>query len=252
MLLKRDLFSRQLTTNYQQSLSSPLGNEHNIQKLDVNIGEMGPDCDVILGQKIDASSQSSASMEPQTINQAKTEVETELTAAAAAAMEKVTEAGNMQFGDRQDMEQEVNMAIKNVIKNTFETNSLNEVISEMVNMQDGRLNIMKCNGKIDFQQNIVAQLMAEAITKSLTTNITDNSVLNSLHAAVSGEQKTENKGLSDLVNSIGNAISGPLKYGIIASVICCCLIVIGATLFLLSPAGQNAAKTGASVAAKRF
>lgn len=223
-------------TNYQQSLSA---SQNNIQKVTVRIGNMGPNCEAKIGQKIDATTQSSASMEPQTINQAKTEVETELTAAAAAAMEKVTEAGNMQFGDKQNMNQEVNMAIKNVIKNTFETNSLNEVISEMISLQEGELEIKNCNGKLDFSQDITAKLMAEAITKSLTTNITDNSVLNKLHAAATGEQKTENKGIADIVDSIGDAIAGPMKYAIIASVVCLCVLVIGVVAMFMSPAGQN-------------
>lgn len=223
-------------TNNQQSLSAAMSN---IQKVKVRIGEMGPKCDAKIGQSIDATSQSSAEMSPKTINEAKTVVANELAASAAAAMEKVTEAGNMQFGDKQNMNQEVNMAIENVVENTFETNNLNEVISEMINLQEGDLEIKKCNGKIDFSQNITAVLMAEAITESLTTNIANNETLNKLHAAASGEQKTENKGIADIVGAIGDAIAGPMKYAIIASVVCLCVLVIGVVAMFMSPAGQN-------------
>ncbi len=115
-------------TNNQQSLSAAM---NNIQKVKVVLDGMGPDCDVKVGQKINASSQSSATMSPTTINEAKTVISNELVASAAAAMEKTTEAGNLQFGDKQNMNQEVNMAIENVIENTFETNNLNEVIDEI-------------------------------------------------------------------------------------------------------------------------
>jgi len=223
-------------TNNQQSLSAAM---NNIQKVTVRIGNMGPDCEAKIGQKIDASSQSSAEMSPQTVNEAKTVVANELAASAAAAMEKVTEAGNMQFGDEQNMNQEVNMAIENVVENTFETNNLNEVISEMINLQEGDLEVKNCNSKLDFSQDIVATLMAEAITTSLTTNISNNETLNKLHAAASGEQKTENKGIADIIGALGDAIAGPMKYAIIASVVCLCVLVIGVVAMFMSPAGQN-------------
>ena len=230
-------------TNNQQSLSAAM---NNIQKVKVRVGNMGPDCDMKIGQKIDASSQSSATMSPTTINEAKTVISNELVASAAAAMEKTTEAGNLQFGDKQNMNQEVNMAIENVIENTFETNNLNEVIAEMVNLQEGDLEIKNCNGKLDFSQDIVATLMAEAITDSLTQNIADSETLNKLKAATEGSQKTENKGIADIVDSIGDAFAGPIKYIVIACVLCICILVIGGVAMALSPAGQNAGRAAAA------
>mgnify|MGYP006113576315 CR=1 FL=1 len=226
-------------TNNQQSLSAAM---NNIQKVKVRVGNMGPDCDMKIGQKINASSQSSATMSPTTINEAKTVISNELVASAAAAMEKTTEAGNLQFGDKQNMNQEVNMAIENVIENTFETNNLNEVIAEMVNLQEGDLEIKNCNGKLDFSQDIVATLMAEAITDSLTQNIADSETLNKLKAATEGSQKTENKGIADIVSKV----TGPMKYAIIASVCCVCVLVLGLVAMFLSPAGQNAGRAAAS------
>jgi hypothetical protein len=237
-----------ITTN-QQSLSAAMSN---IQKVTVRFGNIGPKCDAKIGQKIDATSQSSAVMSPVTINEAKTAVANDLAASAAAAMEKVTEAGNLQFGDKQNLDQEVNMAIENVVENTFETNNLNEIISEMVNLQEGELEVKNCNGKIDFSQDIVAELMAEAITESLTTNISNNETLNSLHAAVAGEQKTENKGIADIVDSIGDALAGPLKYLIIACVVCVCVVCLALLAFALSPAGQSSATKFANAGASRM
>ena len=234
-----DVVNKSITetiTNYNQSLSAANDNR---QKMKVVIGNMGPLCDVNLSQKIDATSQVSAVMEPTTLNQVQSAVSNELTTQAAAAMEKTTEAGNLQFGDKQNMNQEVNMAVENVIKNTFETNTVNDIISTMVNIQDGELKIENCNGKIDFSQNVVASLMAEAINNALTTNIAENETLNKLAAATEADQKTENKGVADIVDSIGDAISGPLKYLIIACVICVCILVLGAAVMFLSPAGQN-------------
>lgn len=60
-------------TNNQQSLSAAM---NNIQKVKVRVGNMGPDCDMKIGQKINASSQSSATMSPTTINEAKLSYQT--------------------------------------------------------------------------------------------------------------------------------------------------------------------------------
>jgi hypothetical protein len=235
-------------TNNQSSLSASM---NNIQKVKVIIGEMGPKCEADISQKIDATSQSSSTMEVETIAAVKGKVEAELQASADAAMEKVTEAGNMQFGDKQNMNQEINQEIKNIVKNTFETNNLNETISEVINLQEGVLEIKKCNGKIDFSQNIVASLMAEAITKSLTSSIAESESLSKLSAAAGGSQKTENKGVADIVDSIGNAFTGPMKYAVIASVVCCCMIVVLIAVMALSPAGQKGMGNASSMMMRR-
>jgi hypothetical protein len=212
-VVNENLF-KSITTN-QQSLSSAM---RNIQKIKVKVDGMGPECDIKIGQKIDATSQSSATMSPTTITSAKDSVQSDLSASASAAMAKVTEAGNMQFGDEQDMNQTVNMAVTNVI------------------------------GKIDFSQDIVATLMAEAITNSLTSAISENETLNSLHATTSGDQSSENKGIADIVDSL----LGPMKYAVIASVVCCCLVVLLVLMVALSPAGQKATGNLGSAGAARM
>tara|TARA_R110002153_G_C13287337_1_gene494619 strand:+ start:1134 stop:1937 length:804 start_codon:yes stop_codon:yes gene_type:complete len=246
-VVNENLF-KSITTN-QQSLSASM---KNIQKIKVKVDGMGPECDIKIGQTIDATSQSSATMSPQTITAAKDSVQNDLSASASAAMAKVTEAGNMQFGDEQDMNQTVNMAVTNVIDKVFETNNLTEVISEMIALQEGDLEVRNCNGKIDFSQNIVATLMAEAITKSLTSAISENETLSALSASTSGDQSSENKGIADIVDSIGAIFSGPMMYGIIASVVCCCLLIVLLVVMGLSPAGQKATGNLSAAGAARM
>jgi hypothetical protein len=227
--------------NTATTLSASMGN---VQKVKVVIGEMGPKCEVNSKQDINAKSQTSVEMEAETAQMVRSKVESELQASADAAMEKVTEAGNMQFGDKQNMNQTINMELKNIIKNTFETNTLSQTISEVVNLQEGVLEIKKCNGKIDFSQNVVAELQANAITKSLSKQLNDSETMSKLAAAASGSQKTENKGIADIVDSIGNAFNGPLKYAMIASVVCCLAIVAMVVAMALSPGGQKGMSKG--------
>ena len=144
------------------------------------------------------------------------------------------------------------LEIKNIVKNTFETNNLIEVISEVINIQEGKVNVKKCNGKLNFKQNVVAELMAEAITKSLTSSIADSEVLNKLSASTKGDQKTENKGIADIVGTFFDGLAGPMKYAIIASVVCVCLIVVLVAAMALSPAGQKSMTNMSGAAASRF
>lgn len=241
-VLNKSIFN-QITTN-QQSLSASM---NNTQRVEIDIGEMGENCVVSIDMTIDATSTSSAVMSPKTLAATKDQVKNELEASASAALEKTTEMGNFQFGDEQDIDQTINQEIENVVEKTFETKNINEIVSAMVNVQDGKLRIGKCNGKLDLQQDIVAALMAEAITESLTSAISDNEMLSSLAAAADGTAKSENKGLADFMNSL----SGPMMASVAASVLCVCIIVLAVLGMMLSPAGQKATGTMANAGASR-
>jgi hypothetical protein len=236
----------QITKN-KQTLSTSM---NNIQKAEINIGVMKSGCTAKLGQTINATSTLSGEMSPKTIAETKDKVQAQMQAAASAAVEKATQMGNLQFGDKQNVNQEVNMAIENVVEKTFSTENINEVYAEVVNIQEGKLNVGVCDGELIFDQNIVAQLVAEAITESLTSAISENDVLSSLHASTSGNAKSENKGFAEVLDSFFAGITGPMKYAIIAAVVCCCLLVVVMIVIGLSPAGQSATanlgKAGAS------
>ena len=236
-------------TNNTQTLATAM---NNIQEMEINFGSVESGCKATIGQTINANSTAIGQLDSTTLGESKAKIETELQASAQAALEKVTEAGNFQFGDEQDINQRLNLAVHNVIENVFETNNLNEVYSEVVNIQQGRVNVGVCDGELEFNQNIVAQLTAKAITKSIATAIADNELLSAIHAAASGDAKTENKGISDIVDAIGDAFAGPMKYAIIASVVCVCLIVVLVMVMALSPAGQKGMTNMSGAAASRL
>ena len=142
---------------------------NNIQEMDIEFGVIDSGCKATIGQTIDANSTTIGQLDSTTLGESKAAIETELQASAQAALEKVTEAGNFQFGDEQNIDQELNLAVNNVIENVFETENLNEVYAEVVNIQEGRLKVGVCNGEINFDQNIIAVLTAQAITKSIRT-----------------------------------------------------------------------------------
>ena len=236
----------QITKN-TQTLATTM---NNIQKAKISLGVMKSGCTANIGQTIDATTTLSGKMAPQTIAETKDVVSAQMQASAQAAIEKATQAGNFQFGDKQNVNTNVNMAIENVIEKTFSTENLNEVYAEVVNVQDAEVNVKVCDGELNFDQSIVAQLTASAVTESLTSAISDNEVLSSLHAASSGGLKSENTGLASFATAFFEGFTGPVRYAIVAAVLCCCLLVIAMVAIGLSPAGQSATanlgKAGAS------
>jgi len=224
----------------------------NIQEMEIEFGVIDTGCKATIGQTINADSTTIGQLDSTTLGESKAAIETELQASAQAALEKVTEAGNFQFGDDQDIDQELNLAVHNVIENVFTTENLNEVYAEVVNIQEGKLKVGVCNGEITFDQNIIAVLTAQAITKSISTAIAENELLSAIHASSSATAKTENKGIADIVDSIGDALAGPLKYAIIASIVCCCMLVVLLVVMGLSPAGQSATKNLGAAGASRL
>ena len=229
----------QITKNTSESLAS----QANVQNLEVVMRNV-KGCTARFGQKIDATTQSSSTLSAQTTTEIKNAITNEMQASVSAAVEKATQMGNMQFGDKQNVNQDVTMAMETVIENTITTENLNRAIAEQVSVQNGKLVIdgydCREGGDISWDQNITAKLSAEAVTTAMSDAIAASEVLNSLHAAASGNAKTENKGLSDLVGTFFEGITGPMKYAIVAAVLCCCFLIIALIAIGLSPAGQSA------------
>jgi hypothetical protein len=148
------------------------------------------------------------------------------------------------------------MAIENIVDTTITTENLSEVISNAVNIQENVMNIggdLDCQGEqITLGQDISAKLVTKAVMASLTDALIENKTTNTLVADLGATQKTENKGLADIVGTFFEGITGPIKYALIACVLMICVVIIGLTLFLLSPAGQNSTRTIANAGAKKL
>jgi hypothetical protein len=238
----------QVTTNTQKVSQSST----NIQSIGLNVKGSMIGCPFNATQKIKAESQTDVSMVPETILAMKNEITTQMQAGAQAAIEKSTEAGNLQFGDDQNVKQEINMAIENIVETTITTENLSEVIANAVNIQENVMNIggdLDCQGEqITLGQDISAKLVTKAVMASLTEALIENKTTNQLVADAGASQKTENKGLADIIGTIFAGLTGPL----IAVVVCVCIIMLAVTLFLLSPAGQNSTRTMANAGAKKL
>ena len=227
-----------------------------------NINTMSLDLRNIVGcvtnvvQNIDATASASSTLNNTQTTAIKNAITTEMTAAVQAQVDKVTEAGNFQFGDKQNVSQELTLAIENIIENTIVTENINDAIAEQVSINDGVYTIdgYDCTvaGEINFTQDITAQVVANIVTNNLSDAIAESDILNQLQAAADATATTENKGIADIIGTFFEGLTGPMKYAMIASVVCCCMIVVLVVVMGLSPAGQNATRNMSKAASRKF
>ena len=241
----------QTTINKSTSLAA----QTNIQSMDVQLRNIKA-CKSSFKQNINAEASSSSTITSTQTTAIKNAITTELTAAVGAQIEKATEAGNFQFGDKQNVNQDVTLEIQNIIDNSVVTENINSAIAEQVSIQDKLIVIdgYDCTegGEINFEQDITAQLVADVVTNNLIDSIAESDLMNQLSAAADASQKSENKGIADIVKSFFEGLTGPMKYALIASVVCCCMVVVLVVVMGLSPAGQNATRNLSKAGASRL
>jgi hypothetical protein len=236
--------------------ASAAASQATIQNLRIRFRDISG-CNITGTQTIDAEAVSSSELTSETTTEIKNAITNEMQAAVQAQIEKATEMGNLQFGDSQNVNQEVTMEITNIVDNTIVTETLNEAIAEQVSIQNNEVEFRDCkDSDLDFSQNVTAKVAAKVITTAIQDAIAASTVMNDLNAAAGGGASSENKGLSDLVGTFFEGLTGPMKYGIIASIVCCCLLVVLLVVIGLSPAGQSATanlgKAGANRLGRRF
>ena len=241
----------QTTINSNSSMAA----QANIQSMQIDLRNIVA-CTTNISQTVNASASASSTLENDQTTAIKNAITTEMQAAVQAQVDKVTEAGNFQFGDKQNVNQNVILAVQNVIENSIVTENINEAVAEQVTIQDGVYTIdgydCTLGGEINYSQDITAQVVANIVTKNLTDSIAQSDVLNQLQAAADAATKTENKGIADIINSIFEGLTGWMKYIAIASVVCCCMVVVLAVVMGLSPAGQKGMGNMSKAASRKF
>lgn len=249
MSVVNDIMYNSVTNN--ESINE--NNMQNIQNMELNIlRNVG--CNIETDQTITSSFMATTEQITQSFQNVSNDLVSELQAQASAALDKQTQMGNMQFGDRQNVNQTINTEIENIVKTQIETNNLTKTINEAVNIQGQTINIGETicfNGEqLSFKQNISAELAAQAVAKNLLSAITSNEVGTQIVTEASASASTEAGGTAEVIESAGDAVSGvvgavtgPMKFAIIGAVLSCIMLIIAMAMMGLSPAGQNKLKT---------
>lgn len=249
MSVVNDIMYTSVTTN--ESINE--NNMQNIQNMELNILK-NVGCNIETDQTITSSFMATTEQITDSFQNVENEIVSELQAQASAALDKQTQMGNLQFGDRQNVNQTINTEIENIVKTQLETNNLTKTINEAVNIQGQTINIGETicfNGEqLSFKQNISAELAAQAVAKNLlsamTTNQTTNEIITkgeSAAASMAGGSAQVIESAGEAVTGVVGAVTGPMKFAIIGAVLSCIMLIIAMAMMGLSPAGQNKLKT---------
>ena len=150
----------------------------------------------------------------------------------------------------------VNMEIQNLVETNITTTNVNNTVAEQVNIQDGELNLQyyDCSdtgGKLDFSQDIMAEVKATSIMNILKEAVQESKILNKMAAVTESDVKKKKGGIAGVLDSVFGGIAGVIgtsQQGAMAasgfSTICLCVLVIGLAVMFLSPAGQNMGRKG--------
>jgi hypothetical protein len=227
----------------------------------VNFGQI-IGCDVNLSQKITSKTMASSDFTADEITDLQNEITNDLQAAATAALENNTEMGSelgglLDGGDTEmNVTNSVNMEIQNLVETNITTTNVNSTVAEQVNIQDGELNLKfyDCSdtgAKLDFSQDIMAEVKATSIMNILKEAVQENKILNKMAAITESDVKKKKGGIAGVLDSVFGGIAdviGTSQQGAMAasaaSVSIVCVLVIGLAVMFLSPAGQNMGRKG--------
>ena len=233
----------------------------NIQGMKVNFGQI-IGCDINLSQKITSKTMASSDFTADEITDLQNEITNDMQAAATAALENNTEMGSelgglLDGGDTEmNVTNSVNMEIQNLVETNITTTNVNSTVAEQVNIQDGELNLKfyDCSdtgAKLDFSQDIMAEVKATSIMNILKEAVQENKILNKMAADTDSYVKKKKGGIAGVLDSVFGGVAGIIgtsQQGAMAasgfSTICVCVLVIGLAVMFLSPAGQNMGRKG--------
>lgn len=212
-------------------------------------------CSLQFKQTATADAQSSATSAIESISESKQEIANDMKSKVAAAMEKSTQAGNFQFGDKSNTEIDIKKDIQTTVENVFEKENLQSVVGNAVAVNSAKIQIgnMDCTlgGELDFEQDASAKVAATAVMGDVTKKLMETSSINKVIEEVEAKQKTENKGAADVVDSVGEAASSVIgAYGmamyapLIACVLICGSMIMVAMIMSRSKGGRKAMGAG--------
>jgi hypothetical protein len=232
----------------------------NIQGMKVNFGQI-IGCDVNLSQRITSKTMAASDFTAEEITDLQTAITNDMQASAASALEKNSQMGSelgaLVSGDTNlEIKTEVDMEITNIVKNNITTTNVNNTVAEQVNIQDGELNVQyyDCsdgNAKLDFSQDIMAEVKATSIMSVLKESVASSKMLNKMAATADSSASQKQGGVAEIADSVFGGIAGIIgtsqegaQAASLASVCCVCVLVLGLVAMFLSPAGQNMGREG--------
>jgi len=115
---------------------------------------------------------------------------------------------------------EITNAIHNIVQQNITQTTLNEIVQRFQIDQSANVTILGVvSGECSINQNMMINIYSTAIIRNIVNNVIENVTETETTTDVEQSQTITVKGLSDLVSSIGDAVSGLLTAAIIPLVI---------------------------------
>ena len=253
------ILEKNIQTNSQKVQAAATANNSIEASVGINpmTGEPGfiTGCSMNFKQTAVADAQSSATSAIESIAESKQEIANDMKSKVAAALEKTSEAGNFQFGDKSNTEIDIKKDIQTTVENVFEKENLQSVVGNAVAVNSAKLQIgnMDCTlgGELNFEQDAAAKAAATAVMGDVTKKLMETSSIAKVIDEVDAKQKTENKGAADVIDSAGEAASsiigaaGMAAYApLIACVLICGSMIMVAMIMSQSKGGRKAMGAG--------
>jgi len=253
------ILEKNIQTNSQKVQAAATANNSIEASVGINpmTGEPGfiTGCSMNFKQTAVADAQSSATSAIESIAESKQEIANDMKSKVAAALEKTSEAGNFQFGDKSNTEIDIKKDIQTTVENVFEKENLQSVVGNAVAVNSAKIQIgnMDCTlgGELNFEQDAAAKAAATAVMGDVTKKLMETSSIAKVIDEVDAKQKTENKGAADVVDSAGDAAAkvigaaGMAAYApLIACVLICASMIMVAMIMSQSKGGRKAMGAG--------
>ena len=253
------ILEKNIQTNSQKVQAAATANNSIEASVGINpmTGEPGfiTGCSMNFKQTAVADAQSSATSAIESIAESKQEIANDMKSKVAAALEKTSEAGNFQFGDKSNTEIDIKKDIQTTVENVFEKENLQSVVGNAVAVNSAKIQIgnMDCTlgGELNFEQDAAAKAAATAVMGDVTKKLMETSSIAKVIDEVDAKQKTENKGAADVIDSAGEAASSVIgAYGmamyapLIACVLICGSMIMVAMMMSKSKGGRQAMGSG--------
>ena len=253
------ILEKNIQTNSQKVQAAATANNSIEASVGINpmTGEPGfiTGCSMNFKQTAVADAQSSATSAIESIAESKQEIANDMKSKVAAALEKTSEAGNFQFGDKSNTEIDIKKDIQTTVENVFEKENLQSVVGNAVAVNSAKIQIgnMDCTlgGELNFEQDAAAKAAATAVMGDVTKKLMETSSIAKVVDEVDAKQKTENKGAADVIDSAGEAASSVIgAYGmamyapLIACVLICGSMIMVAMIMSRSKGGRKAMGAG--------
>ena len=219
----------------------------NLNDMELVIGRTSGRCNINASQKITSTQTTTGELSPTDMKDLRNKIK----AAADASIDQQAQAKSGMFQTAPATSENISNyknTVENKIENTVTDTQLQEISNSVFNKNTKKVTLGECtdDSKLDFSQDIVSQLVTEGVMKAVTQAVAGAETEVSQKLGIKQTSKAEGEGLGGLIAAFFAGLTG--IWGIIAVV--AVVLIIGAVIFLLSPAGQEStvklANAGAS------